>query len=235
MMLTALAVFPFVESITNRLDDLNPRISDFHHGIAPIDGAAPAPPNDRRQSASLPPGKPVETAKVRIRTRGGGGWRLNTLLTGRPPSVLKNLTQGFQTDGRWPWLTNFSAGFERPKPSGRLAATCPNSIVIRLQKQRLHGNTERTGRNMTCRTAEEARDHYTEKMGEALGTQFAALWQEIASLHVKWSEYIALFGTNPTRVQIYTHLKPASQGKTGLGLDFHNRLSQLGCLITGFA
>jgi hypothetical protein len=48
MILAALAVFPLVESIMNRLDDLIPKISDLHHRIAPVGGAAPPaePPSE---------------------------------------------------------------------------------------------------------------------------------------------------------------------------------------------
>lgn len=46
---------------------------------------------------------------------------------------------------------------------------------------------------MTHRTAEEAKIHYIEKMGDDLGTQFAALWQEVVRLHMKWGEYVELF------------------------------------------
>jgi hypothetical protein len=41
MILAALAVFPLVESLMNRLDDLIPKISDLHHRIAPVGGATP--------------------------------------------------------------------------------------------------------------------------------------------------------------------------------------------------
>jgi hypothetical protein len=40
MLLAALAAFPLVESIMNRLDDLIPKISDLHHQTAP-DGPSP--------------------------------------------------------------------------------------------------------------------------------------------------------------------------------------------------
>ena len=46
MILAALAVFPLVESITNRLDDLIPTISDYHHRVAPVGGAVASDPND---------------------------------------------------------------------------------------------------------------------------------------------------------------------------------------------
>ncbi|HMA70875.1 MAG TPA: hypothetical protein VKP67_05215 [Xanthobacteraceae bacterium] len=41
MILAALAVFPLVESIMTRLDDLIPKISDFHHRVAPVGNAVP--------------------------------------------------------------------------------------------------------------------------------------------------------------------------------------------------
>jgi hypothetical protein len=47
---------------------------------------------------------------------------------------------------------------------------------------------------MTVRTAEEAKANYIEKMGEPLGAQFAALFQEVASLHMVWGEFAELFG-----------------------------------------
>jgi hypothetical protein len=91
--------------------------------------------------------------------------------------------------------------------------TCCNrpefDALIQHQKKRLRGRTDWDGSNMTDRTAEEARDHYVETMGEPLGTQFAALWQEVASLHVKWSEYVELFGTNSTRVEVLNQTAPA--------------------------
>jgi hypothetical protein len=47
---------------------------------------------------------------------------------------------------------------------------------------------------MTVRTAEEAKANYIEKMGEPLGAQFAALFQEVASLHMVRGEFAELFG-----------------------------------------
>jgi hypothetical protein len=90
-------------------------------------------------------------------------------------------------------------------------ATCRNLLEFDalIQKQRRRYKTKLDGNNMTNRTAEEARDHYIEKMGQVLGTQFAALWQEVASVHIKWSEYVALFATNPTRVEVLNQAAPA--------------------------
>jgi hypothetical protein len=41
MILAGLAVFPLVETMMNQLDDLIPKVSDLHHRIAPVGGAAP--------------------------------------------------------------------------------------------------------------------------------------------------------------------------------------------------
>ncbi|MGZ8401653.1 MAG: AbiU2 domain-containing protein [Methyloceanibacter sp.] len=57
-------------------------------------------------------------------------------------------------------------------------------------------------------TAQESRERYIAKMGEALGTQFAALWQEVAHLHMSWSEYVELFGTKPSRIDLLNSAAP---------------------------
>jgi hypothetical protein len=62
---------------------------------------------------------------------------------------------------------------------------------------------------MADRTAEEAEKHYIEKMGEALGTQYYALWQEVAWLHRKWAEFVELFGSKPTRIELLNQTAPA--------------------------
>jgi hypothetical protein len=62
---------------------------------------------------------------------------------------------------------------------------------------------------MTDRSAQEAQNHYVEKMGSALGLQFAALWQEVVYAHIKWSEFVNLFGTKPTRVELLNRAAPA--------------------------
>lgn len=62
---------------------------------------------------------------------------------------------------------------------------------------------------MTETTAEEAKNNYIEKMGDALGTQFHALWQEVAWLHIKCTEYLELFGSKSTRVDLLNRAAPA--------------------------
>jgi hypothetical protein len=55
---------------------------------------------------------------------------------------------------------------------------------------------------MTYQTAEQAKQEYIAKMGDKLGPQYHALQQELIYLHRKWMEYVALFGTKPTRIQL---------------------------------
>ena len=61
---------------------------------------------------------------------------------------------------------------------------------------------------MTTRTTEEAKTNYIEKMGEALGTQFTALWLEVDFLSAAWGEYVELF-TEPKQVEVLNQTAPA--------------------------
>jgi AbiU2 len=45
-------------------------------------------------------------------------------------------------------------------------------------------------------------------MGEALGTQFHLLWQEVAWLYKKGGEYVELYGSKPTRVELLNKTAP---------------------------
>lgn len=62
---------------------------------------------------------------------------------------------------------------------------------------------------MTHRTAEETKKANVAAMGEALGSQYTELWQEIVYLHRKWMEYLVLFGTKPSRIEILNKAAPA--------------------------
>lgn len=57
-------------------------------------------------------------------------------------------------------------------------------------------------------TAEEVKKRNIEKMGEPLGTQFTALWNELAILYLYWGEYIKLFGTKPSRIELMNQAAP---------------------------
>ena len=57
-------------------------------------------------------------------------------------------------------------------------------------------------------TAEEQRQECIQQMGDTLGCQFHALWQEVAWLYSKWAEYLELFGTSPFRVELLNSAAP---------------------------
>ncbi len=61
---------------------------------------------------------------------------------------------------------------------------------------------------MANRTAEQAKSHYIEKMGDPLGTHFNALWQEVASLHMKWAEFVEMYGSKLSRVELLNQAAP---------------------------
>lgn len=65
-------------------------------------------------------------------------------------------------------------------------------------------------------TAEESKAHYIAKMGDALGTQYAELWQEIAALHLTWLEFVELYGTKESRIAL---LNRAGGGFFGIVQD----------------
>lgn len=59
------------------------------------------------------------------------------------------------------------------------------------------------------RTAAEAKADHIAKMGQGLGHIYDALWQEIAWLYTKWGEYVALFGTSESRIDLLNKAAPA--------------------------
>lgn len=60
----------------------------------------------------------------------------------------------------------------------------------------------------TTRTADKAKRTYIAVMGEPLGSIFHALWQEVAWLHRKWDEYVELYGTKSSRVDLLNKAAP---------------------------
>ncbi len=54
----------------------------------------------------------------------------------------------------------------------------------------------------THRTAAETKQHHIEVMGEELGSLYHALWNELAWLYSKWGEYVELFGTKSSRIEL---------------------------------
>jgi hypothetical protein len=57
-------------------------------------------------------------------------------------------------------------------------------------------------------TAEQSKQRNIGKMGEALGTQYSLLWQEVALLHRNWQQYVELFGTKPSRTRLLNETAP---------------------------
>jgi len=52
------------------------------------------------------------------------------------------------------------------------------------------------------RSAEETKQHHIEMMGGGLGHLYHLLWNEVAWLHAKWGEYVEIFGTKPSRIDL---------------------------------
>jgi AbiU2 len=58
-------------------------------------------------------------------------------------------------------------------------------------------------------SADEAKAKHVLAMGDELGSLYDALWQQVAWLHRKWSEYVALFGTKESRVVLLNEVAPS--------------------------
>lgn len=57
-------------------------------------------------------------------------------------------------------------------------------------------------------TAEEAKDENVVAMGKDLGLIYSELWQQLGWLHEKWAQYVVLFGTRQSRVQLLNASAP---------------------------
>ena len=51
-------------------------------------------------------------------------------------------------------------------------------------------------------SAEEMKEKNIAAMGKALGEQYSELWQEVADVYGKWGEYVVLFGSKPSRIDL---------------------------------
>jgi len=58
-------------------------------------------------------------------------------------------------------------------------------------------------------TGDQVAQQYVDAMGPELGQLFHCLWQECAWVHLKWNEFVALFGTNAGRVDLVNKAAPA--------------------------
>jgi hypothetical protein len=61
---------------------------------------------------------------------------------------------------------------------------------------------------MANQTAEEVKNANIAKMGKELGEIYSALWQDVAVLHFDWHDYVELFGTKSTRVDLMNETAP---------------------------
>lgn len=60
----------------------------------------------------------------------------------------------------------------------------------------------------THKTSDENSQSYTDQMGYELGSIFDALWREVEWLHIKWNEYVELYGTKPSRIDLLNKSAP---------------------------
>jgi hypothetical protein len=61
---------------------------------------------------------------------------------------------------------------------------------------------------MSNRDETQIEDEHIQHMGKPLGRLFSALWKELVWLHIKWGEYVELFGTNSERVELLNRAAP---------------------------
>jgi hypothetical protein len=66
------------------------------------------------------------------------------------------------------------------------------------------------------RAADDLLTMYTDKMGDRLGPFFHHLWQDLAHLHLKWNEYLPLFGRSEAR---FNTIMKAAPGFFGMVYD----------------
>jgi hypothetical protein len=57
-------------------------------------------------------------------------------------------------------------------------------------------------------TADEVKQEYIDKLGNELGSLFHELRNEVSWLYIKWKEYVALFGSAPSRIDLLNQSAP---------------------------
>lgn len=58
------------------------------------------------------------------------------------------------------------------------------------------------------RTSAEIKQRYLDKMGPELGALYHELLNDTFRLHMNWDEYVALYGTNPSRITLLNRAAP---------------------------
>jgi hypothetical protein len=61
---------------------------------------------------------------------------------------------------------------------------------------------------MAEQTAEESRKECIAKMGEPLGSLYWGLWQHLAMTYSHWKQYVELYGTKETRIDLLNRAAP---------------------------
>jgi hypothetical protein len=62
---------------------------------------------------------------------------------------------------------------------------------------------------MISSMADDSKAPYVVAMGERLGEQFHALWLDVTWLHIKWSQFVEIFGTTPERIDLLNRAAPS--------------------------
>ena len=57
-------------------------------------------------------------------------------------------------------------------------------------------------------TDDEVKLEHIDKLGNDLGLLYHELWNEVGWLYLKWEDYVELFGTNPTRIDLLNKSAP---------------------------
>ena len=61
---------------------------------------------------------------------------------------------------------------------------------------------------MADQTAEEIQQENVAAMGDSSGVQFSELRQELVRIHIKWAEFVDLFGAEKERVELLNQAAP---------------------------
>ena len=65
----------------------------------------------------------------------------------------------------------------------------------------------------------EIKSHHAEKMGECLAEVYVAIYQEVALLHLRWGEYLILYGGGNDRIEVMNKTAPNFFGMIQTGLQ----------------
>jgi hypothetical protein len=61
---------------------------------------------------------------------------------------------------------------------------------------------------LTYNSAEEVKQQHIERMGKDLGSIYNQLCNELAWLYIKWNQYVELYGTKPSRIDLTNQAAP---------------------------